>query len=321
LVKSKNGKLDLPYLKRYSEYTDANIFAENIEQGKLEHFQLEAGRFYGELTQIISDPVIISTHSMDLPMLQCGIGRKGYISFLIPGDMTQDVSWRKYRLTGKQIGILKSEGLHFAITPRNFFATPVSLRNEYFAELIQKHGYDDKMYDLVHQAEAIDLDQEDAFRIQQMVISLCRATKLDHYLMSVELPKLILKSISNIAEALPEQVVNSRNSMISNILAYIQDNLEHKITTLDIASALDLSERNLRYLFNDLIGVSPMKYIKLIKLNKVRKEIKDARDNGMIYLIANKWGFINSGQFAMDYKKLFGELPSDTLNGSAAANS
>ena len=287
--------MDLPYLKRYSEYTDANIFAENIEQGEIEHYQLEAGSFYGELTQIISDPVIISTHSMDLPMLQCGIGRKGYISFLIPGDMTQDVSWRKYRLTGKQIGILKSEGLHFGITPRNFFATPVSLRNEYFAELIQKHGYDDKMYDLVHQAEAIELDQEDAFRIQQMVISLCRATKLDHYLMSVELPKLILKSISNIAEALPEQVVNSRNSMISNILAYIQDNLEHKITTLDIASALDLSERNLRYLFNDLIGVSPMKYIKLIKLNKVRKEIKDARDNGMIYLIANKWGFINSG--------------------------
>lgn len=313
--------MDLPYLKRYSKYTDANIFAENIEQGKLEHYQLEAGSFYGELTQIISDPVIISTHSMDLPMLQCGIGRKGYITFLIPGDMAQDVSWGKYRLTGKQIGILKSEGHHFGITPRNFFATPVSLSNEYFAELIQKHGYDSNMYDLIHRTEVIELDQKDAFRIQQMVISLCGTTKIDHNLMTVDLSELILKSIAKIASDLPKQNANSRNSMISNILAYIQDNLEHKTTTSDIATALDLSERNLRYLFMDLIGVSPMKYIKLIKLNKVRKEIINAGDNAMIYMIANKWGFINSGQFATDYKKLFGELPSDTLNGTAAANS
>jgi len=29
--------------------------------------------------------------------------------------------------------------------------------------------------------------------------------------------------------------------------------------------------------------------------------------------VANAWGFWHMGQFARDYRRLFGELPSDTL--------
>ena len=31
---------------------------------------------------------------------------------------------------------------------------------------------------------------------------------------------------------------------------------------------------------------------------------------------ANEWGFWHMGQFAKDYRRMFGELPSETLNGA-----
>ena len=307
--------MNFPYTKSQSKFNDLYSFADHIAQGKIEHYQLAPGDFYGELTQIISDPVIISTHSMNLSLLQSGIGVEGYTTFLTPGNMLQDFSWREYRLTGKRIGILKSGEQHFGITPSNFFATPVSLSNSYFNELILKYGYDANIYKLIQQKGAIDLKPEDAFQIQQMVIALCNSKKLDSDLMTIALPELILKSIARITDELPKQNSRPRDIVFSKSLAYIHQRLDQKTTTSEICSDIKISERSLRYIFKEMIGLSPMKYIKFIKLNKVRKDIRKAKADMDINVIANKWGFNHSGQFAADYKKLFDEFPSQTLKG------
>jgi AraC family ethanolamine operon transcriptional activator len=33
----------------------------------------------------------------------------------------------------------------------------------------------------------------------------------------------------------------------------------------------------------------------------------------LVMNIANRWGFLSAGHLARDYKKMFGELPSETL--------
>ena len=74
-------------MKKKLIFYDAYKFADHIVQAKVEHFQLESGAFYGELTQIVSPEVIVSMHRMNLPILQIGTGIEGYITFLIPGSM------------------------------------------------------------------------------------------------------------------------------------------------------------------------------------------------------------------------------------------
>lgn len=312
LAWTKNGKLKSQFTKTQSEFNNPYAFGDQVAQARLEHYQLASGNFYGELTQIISDPVIISTHRMNLSILQVGPGADGYTTFLIPVSLLQEVSWRKYRLTGKRIGILKSGEMHFGITPLNFFATPVSLSNKYFNELIIKHGYDENIYKLIQQKEAIDLNAEDAFEIQQMVIALCTSTNLDYDLMTITLPELLLKSIANLADELPKQQTTSREIAFSNSLTYIHRHLDQEITTSNICSVVEISERSLRYIFKDIIGLSPMKYVKFIKLNKARKDIRNAKENTDIGAIAGKWGFSHSGRFAAAYKKLFGEYPHES---------
>ena len=96
-------------------------------------------------------------------------------------------------------------------------------------------------------------------------------------------------------------------------MIFIENNIDQSLKIKDIYSHVETSERNLRYIFNDLAELSPKKFIKYLKLNKARKDLINPTDNSTIKDIANRWGFTHSGQFADDYKKLFGELPSQTL--------
>jgi AraC family ethanolamine operon transcriptional activator len=74
------------------------------------------------------------------------------------------------------------------------------------------------------------------------------------------------------------------------------------------------SPRKLAYCFQDILGVSPARYIKAIRLNAVRRELARAqRSTESVYDVAARWGFWHFGHFSADYKKQFAELPSETL--------
>jgi len=77
-----------------------------------------------------------------------------------------------------------------------------------------------------------------------------------------------------------------------------------------------VSERTLHYAFREVRGLTPMAYFKAVRLNAVRQELKTAAaDWATVREIAQRWGFWHPGEFAAAYRRLFGELPSQTLNG------
>jgi AraC-like DNA-binding protein len=73
------------------------------------------------------------------------------------------------------------------------------------------------------------------------------------------------------------------------------------------------SERLLRYAFLERFGVSPKAYLLAVRLNGVRKELRAADPVCTVIDVANIWGFWHMGQFAADYRRLFGNFPSKRL--------
>lgn len=65
--------------------------------------------------------------------------------------------------------------------------------------------------------------------------------------------------------------------------------------------------------FAEEFGVTPSSYIKSRRLAAVQSELIKAGHNAIISDVANRWGFWHMGSFASDYRKQFGELPSETL--------
>lgn len=79
-----------------------------------------------------------------------------------------------------------------------------------------------------------------------------------------------------------------------------------------LSRALDVSRRNLETAFNHEVGMGPARYIKLLRLNAIRREIRSQPTALGVADIASRWGLWHPSHFSASYLDLFGELPSAT---------
>lgn len=89
---------------------------------------------------------------------------------------------------------------------------------------------------------------------------------------------------------------------------------EREVPSLaDLCAVAGVSERTLEYAFLEQLDTTPARYLRLRRLNRVRGELLRA-DPGAVRVteVAMRWGFWELGRFARDYRRLFGELPSQT---------
>ncbi|WP_405162085.1 AraC family transcriptional regulator [Nocardia sp. NBC_01499] len=97
---------------------------------------------------------------------------------------------------------------------------------------------------------------------------------------------------------------------VRSALAFIEANLTEQLSLRAIAAAADCSPRTLTAAFRDRTGVTPMSYIRNLRLERIRADILGSTDQ--VGTIAYRWGVAHLGRFSADYRDRFGELPSDT---------
>lgn len=121
-------------------------------------------------------------------------------------------------------------------------------------------------------------------------------------------------------ETLPEQVDTSelpslerRKKLVDRACEHLLAHADEPLSILDVCKLLGTSRRKLNYCFQDVLGTTPVKYLRALRLNGVRRALRQAAPGATVQDLAAHWGFWHLGQFAQDYRRLFGELPSATL--------
>ncbi|WP_448334137.1 helix-turn-helix transcriptional regulator, partial [Streptomyces sp. DSM 41534] len=95
----------------------------------------------------------------------------------------------------------------------------------------------------------------------------------------------------------------------------IEANADRDITLADIAEAVYVTPRALQYMFRRHLELSPMGYLRQVRLNHARRQLLNADPaTTTVQAVAARWGFAHTGRFAAAYRRTFGENPSDTLN-------
>ena len=101
--------------------------------------------------------------------------------------------------------------------------------------------------------------------------------------------------------------------IVARAREYIEANTERPITVLELCARTRTARRTLQDCFTQVTGMSPAAYLKAIRLNGFHRSLKHAAGAGTIADIAATWGFWHMSQLSLDYKRLFGELPSETF--------
>jgi AraC-like DNA-binding protein len=106
----------------------------------------------------------------------------------------------------------------------------------------------------------------------------------------------------------------ARSRAVRVALDHMADHADEAVSLRDICKENGVALRTLNRAFNERFGIGPKAYLKRRRLSAVRDELQHAPPELSITSIANRWGFWHMGQFARDYRQLFGELPSATRN-------
>jgi AraC-like DNA-binding protein len=108
--------------------------------------------------------------------------------------------------------------------------------------------------------------------------------------------------------------LNRRFAAVRACEAYMRDHVDATITLLDLSTICGMRARSLINAFEAVTGLSPMDYLKRLRLNGVHRALgRAAKTQTRVIDVATAWGFWHMGHFASDYRAMFGETPSQTL--------
>lgn len=108
-----------------------------------------------------------------------------------------------------------------------------------------------------------------------------------------------------------------RDRIVQLAIDYMRQNVHEEIGVLDICAATHVSRRTLQYCFEERLDISPLQYLKALRLNQARRQLKRLMESAVarehentIASVAALCGYNHASRFASEYKRLFGRLPS-----------
>jgi AraC-like DNA-binding protein len=108
-----------------------------------------------------------------------------------------------------------------------------------------------------------------------------------------------------------QEIINRFRTVLAN-------NADIVLHIPEISKLVGVSSRTLRLASQEILGVSPLQYLLLRRMHMARLALRNADPaDARVTEIATEHGFWELGRFAVQYRALFGETPSDTLRRAA----
>lgn len=155
-----------------------------------------------------------------------------------------------------------------------------------------------------------------AARIRGVIRRLFFLPPVAQRLTSGTLIPLLADALGNYGSPAVERTkcLNRRFTAVRACEAYMRDHVDATVTLLDLSTICGMRARSLINAFEAVTGLSPMDYLKRLRLNGVRRALGHSpRPHTRVIDVATAWGFWHMGHFASDYRAMFGETPSQTL--------
>jgi AraC-like DNA-binding protein len=100
---------------------------------------------------------------------------------------------------------------------------------------------------------------------------------------------------------------------LTRALNFLNLRLDEPIALDTLAAVAGVRPRTLEAHFKTYLGTTPLGWVRRARLARARQQLLTSEEGANVTDIANANGFTELGRFAAQYRKQFGELPSQTL--------
>ncbi|WP_420369980.1 AraC family transcriptional regulator [Curtobacterium sp. L1-20] len=165
-----------------------------------------------------------------------------------------------------------------------------------------------------------EVDQETARRWEGVLVALARSLRVggpesSAWHTAKELAvEVFLEAFPPRPGDLPAVLGQPRNARLRAAVQYIHDHAAEPVTVTELSAVSGLSVRSVQESFRRVFDVSPLTYLRHVRLDRVRAELLELDPQvGAVGDVAKRWGFAHLGRFSASYAERFGEYPKQTL--------
>jgi AraC family ethanolamine operon transcriptional activator len=304
-------------------FDEFDAFAEATRGWDLDFWQLDSGPFKADLTQTVTSSAILVECAFGRKIEQRGAPPPGYRTFGFAANEYLDLRWRGKTVGSQNLMLFPPGGELESISQPGFHVFAFSVSERALEEAASRKGLD-SVVELFPPTDLISCPCETLANIRNHARTLSRQAagrpgRLNHRpfrdSLELELVDFIIDAIAMDAGAVESRPTASlRTFAVKKALDIIADRADEPVSVAEIARLTGVTDRTLRYAFEEAYGLSPKRYVQAYRLNNVHRLLRRARKEGRnVSDAANAWGFWHMGQFARDYRRMFGALPRETM--------
>ena len=306
-------------------FSDCEGFKDLVKHDDAEITQIEPGRFANSVSLIPLEHMMFRYGKKATPWISTGTAEPGHISLLVDLNYRILPTVNGLRQEGRPFVQLYGGGAEHctvAHDPGEFAFVPIPA--PILEQALQRLGIDVLPVNS-GRLTAIHADDETFHLLNDTFQGLrTSAEETPELFLSQEVRRTVerelLTRLALVIERAGRVPGNShprivRMSVFRKAREFLDAKAHTPVYLAELCGVVGVPERTLRATFQTMLGVSPLKYLQLRRMRQVRHALQHSnKRERSVKQVALSSGFWQLGRFAVEYKRLFGESPSQTLD-------
>ena len=301
--------------------SDAQQQASSLGLLQQSYEQLSTGTFSGSISSLTAGDITVFRETLDQSVFQTGISDSRHITIAAACELSGQAYWNG-RYIGPDSLVAFTPGREFELrTPTHAVCVGISMAPTLLQSLEPDRppGYWEKLFarqDCWLEVGRWQFDLRS--RIAGLLNSASEAgAESDCIAELVELRELTIDYLGSVvargdsggqklrADSYPRIARRARAAML--------DRLGEPLSVTDLCTELGCSRRSLQYAFESIYDLSPVAYLRTLRLAAARRQLTSGRRGTTVQDVAAAVGFNHLPRFAQEYSRMFGERPSESL--------
>jgi AraC-like DNA-binding protein len=292
-------------MKLNGRFDAIDPFLDAVVHWQQDYIKLDDSPFSADFEQYVSSDFHIGHVRLSGHVLQTGTPIPGAVSLALFGDDLPGTFIRNRELVGDNFGIADDgqQGALYFNTHADLliFTVPVSAVHDFFGQSIDMAG-------LCLSASA----RKAAFQALVAAMPSFSGQPAD------EVKERCIEAIygAMTIDASPDLIDEEWAYHHGMVLQFIKGATDSALGLSELIEELGVSRRRLSMHVSDTFGLTLVKFLKLIRINRARRQIHERGAEASVADIALDAGLPHAGRFSQEFEEVFDELPSRAVERS-----